>query len=141
LISKLVIAAALIWAAALPVGAAFAEDVTPLAPPAPALPSATDARVPEPQNVLGVPPLETPRTPKSFNLDVKVDGGGVRLGGQLLGNKGVSSAWVGAQVQGNSYGVIGGFQGNGQPPRDFNLNLELLPGWVQTATRIWLLLH
>jgi len=44
-------------------------------------------------------------------------------------------------MQGHSYGVIGGFQGNGQPPRDFNLNLELLPGWVQTATRIWLLLH
>jgi len=141
LISKLVIAATLVWAVALPVAAALAEDVTALTPPSPALPSAADARAPEPHSVPGVPPVETPRTPKSFNLDVKVDGSGIRLGGQLLGNRGVSSAWVGAQMQGHSYGVIGGFQGNGQPPRDFNLNLELLPGWVQTATRIWLLLH
>jgi hypothetical protein len=146
--SKLIVVAGLVWAATLPVAAAFAEDVTVLVPPSPALPSAADALAPnvvpsppEPQNVPSVPLIKTPRTPKSFNIDVKVDGNGIRLGGQLSGDKGVSSAWLGAQVQGNSYGVIGGFQGDGRPPQDFKLNLELLPGWAQTATRIWLMLH
>jgi hypothetical protein len=148
LMSKLIVVAGLVWAATLPVAAAFAEDVAVPAPPSPAFPTAADALAPSvvpsppgPQNVPPVPLVETPRTPKSFNIDVKIDGNGIRLGGQLSGDKGVSAAWLGAQVQGNSYGVIGGFQGDGHPPRDFKLNLELLPGWVQTATRVWLMLR
>ena len=86
--SKLIVVAGLVWAATLPVAAAFAEDVTVLVPPSPALPSAADALAPnvvpsppEPQNVPSVPLIKTPRTPKSFNIDVKVDGNGIRLGG------------------------------------------------------------
>jgi hypothetical protein len=71
---------------------------------------------------------------------VKVDGNGIRVGGRLLGDKGVSQAWLGAQVAGNSYGLDGGFQANGGPPRDLKLNLDLLPGWARTAARIWLML-
>jgi hypothetical protein len=80
------------------------------------------------------------RKAKSLAIDVKVDGNGIRLGGRLLGDKGVSQAWLGAQVRGNSYGLDGGFQGNEGPARDLKLNLDLLPGWARTAARIWLML-
>lgn len=147
--SKLILVAGVVWATTLAIGAAFAEDVSVLTDGSPALPrTAVDALAPNvglsPSGLQNLPPeslAETPRPPKSFNLDVKMDGNGIRLGGQLSGNKGVSAAWLGADVQGNSYGVTGGFQGGGGPPRDFKLNLELLPGWARTATRIWLMLH
>jgi hypothetical protein len=147
--SKLILVAGVVWATTLPIAAAFAEDVGVLGDGSPALPrTAVDSLapnvVPSPPGSQNVPPqplAETPRPPKSFNLDVKLDGNGIRLGGQLSGDKGVSAAWLGADVQGNSYGVTGGFQGGGGPPRDFKLNLELLPGWARTATRIWLMLH
>jgi hypothetical protein len=149
--SKLVLLAGVVWAATLPVAAAFAEDdLTLPGQPSPALLSVAEPLAsnvatspPEPQNVLPRPLAETPRPLKSLNIDVKVDGNGIRLGGQWIGDKGVSAAWLGAQVRGNSYGVVGGFKGNDGPPRDVSLNLELLPGWIQTvrtATRIWLML-
>src|SRR4029450_3719529 len=149
LMSKLILVAGVVWATTLPIAAAFAEDVSVLDDGSPALlRTAVDALapnvVPSPPGPQNVPPeslAETLRPPKSFNLDVKMDGNGIRLGGQLSGDKGVSAAWLGADVQDNSCGVTGGFQGNGGPPGDFKLNLELLPGWVQTATRIWLMLH
>ena len=116
------------------------EDVTPGE-------TTGEAALPTDQPVPYVPPSLTERSvpvesraAKSLNIDVKVDGNGIRVGGRLLGDKGVSQAWLGAQVQGNSYGVDGGFQANGGPPRDLNLNLDLLPGWARTAARIWLML-
>ena len=141
--SKLFLAAgALLVAALAPVAASADEDVTPgETTEAAALP--TDHPVPY------VPPSPTERSvppapggenrrAKSLNIDVKVDGNGIRVGGRLLGDKGVSQAWLGAKVRGDSYGLEGGFQGNEGPARDLKLNLDLLPGWARTAARIWL---
>ena len=141
---KLFLAGSLLCAATLVTAIASAdEDITPgETTGAAALP--TDHSVPY------VPPSPTERSmppapsverrAQSLAIDVKVDGNGIRVGGRLLGDKGVSQAWLGAQVRGNSYGLDGGFQGNEGPPRDLKLNLDLLPGWARTAARIWLML-
>jgi hypothetical protein len=141
--SKLFMAAGALFVAALaPAAASADEDVTPgETTGVAALP--TDQPVPYvPPSESSVPPAASveSRKAKSLNIDVNVDGNGIRVGGRLLGDKGVSQAWLGAQVQGNSYGVDGGFQANGGPPRDLKLNLDLLPGWARTAARIWLML-
>jgi hypothetical protein len=142
--SKLFLAGgALVIAALAPAAASADEDI--------ALGETTGvAALPTEQPVPYVPPSPTERSVppalsvesrvQSLAIDVKVDGNGIRVGGRLLGDKGVSQAWLGAQVQGNSYGVDGGFQANGGPPRDLKLNLDLLPGWARTAARIWLML-
>jgi hypothetical protein len=143
--SKLFLAGgALVIAALAPAAASADEDI--------ALGETTGAAaLPTDQPVPYVPPSTTERSApsalsvesrraKSLNIDVKVDGNGIRVGGQLLGDKGVSQAWLGAQVAGNSYGVDGGFQGTEGPARDLKLNLDLLPGWARTAARIWLML-
>ena len=142
--SKLFLAAgALLVAALAPVAASADEDITPGE-------TTGVAAVPTNHPVPYVPPSPTERSvlalsveslrAKSLDIDVKVDGNGIRVGGRLLGDKGVSQAWLGAQVRGNSYGVDGGFQGNEGPPRDLKLNLDLLPGWARTAARVWLML-
>jgi hypothetical protein len=134
---------ALVIAALAPAAASADEDI--------ALGETTGvAALPTEQPVPYVPPSPTERSvapapsverrAQSLNIDVKVDGNGIRVGGQLLGDKGVSQAWLGAQVAGNSYGVDGGFQGTEGPARDLKLNLDLLPGWARTAARIWLML-
>jgi hypothetical protein len=142
--SKLFLAGgALVIAALAPAAASADADITPGE-------IAGAAALPNDHPVPYAPPSPTERSvlaqsveslrAKSLGIDVKVDGNGIRVGGRLLGDKGVSQAWLGAQVQGNSYGVDGGFQANGGPPRDLKLNLDLLPGWARTAGRIWLLL-
>jgi hypothetical protein len=137
--SKLFLGGALLVAALAPVAASADEDIAPgeitgADQPVPYVPpSATERNVPP------TPSVESRRA-TSLNIDVKVDGNGIRVGGRLLGDKGVSQAWLGAQVQGNSYGVDGGFQGTEGPARDLKLNLDLLPGWARTAARIWLML-
>jgi hypothetical protein len=143
--SKLFLAGgALVIAALAPAAASADEDIAPgettgaaalqTDQPVPYVPpSATDRGMPPAASV------ESLRA-KSLNIDVKVDGNGIRVGGRLLGDKGVSQAWLGAQVRGNSYGLDGGFQGNEGPARDLKLNLDLLPGWARTAARIWLML-
>jgi hypothetical protein len=140
--SKLFLAGgALVIAALAPAAASADEDIAPgETTGVAALP--TDQPVPLSPTEHSVPPalsVESLRA-KSLGIDVKVDGNGIRVGGRLLGDKGVSQAWLGAQVQGNSYGVDGGFQANGGPPRDLKLNLDLLPGWARTAARVWLML-
>jgi hypothetical protein len=143
--SKLFLAGgALVIAALAPAAASADEDIAPGE-------TTGVAALPTDQPVPYLPPSPTERSvppalsveslrAKSLGIDVKVDGNGIRVGGRLLGDKGVSQAWLGAQVQGNSYGVDGGFQANGGPPRDLKLNLDLLPGWARTAARIWLML-
>jgi hypothetical protein len=142
--SKLFLAAgALLVAALAPVAASADEDITPGE-------TTGVAAVPTNHPVPYVPPSPTERSvlalsveslrAKSLDIDVKVDGNGIRVGGRLLGDKGVSQAWLGAQVRGDSYGLDGGFQSNEGPPRDLKLNLDLLPGWARTAARIWLML-
>ena len=143
--SKLFLAAGALLVAGLAPVAAFAdEDITPgettgvtalpTNQPVPyAPPSPTERSVPR---ALSVESLRA----KSLAIDVKVDGNGIRVGGRLLGDKGVSQAWLGAQVRGDSYGLDGGFQGTEGPARDLKLNLDLLPGWARTAARIWLML-
>ena len=142
--SKLFFAAgALLFAALAPAAASADADITPSETTG-AAPLPTDQPVPY------APPSPTERSvlaqsveslrAKSLGIDVKVDGNGIRVGGRLLGEKGVSQAWLGAQVRGNSYGLDGGFQGNEGPARDLKLNLDLLPGWARTAARIWLML-
>jgi hypothetical protein len=149
--SKLVLVAGVLWAGTFSVDVAFAEDLTLLNQPAPAWLSATEPMAPpvapnlvpsppRPQSGPPSPSAETSRPSKSLHIDVKMDGNGIRVGGRLSGDKGVSAAWLGANVAGNSYGVDGGFQGNGGPPRELKLNLDLLPGWARTAARIWLMM-
>ena len=77
---------------------------------------------------------------KSVGIDLKIDGNGFRLGGRLSGSKGVSEAWLNGQVRGDGATLDGRFQGHDGPARDFKLNLDLLPGWVGTAARLWRLL-
>jgi hypothetical protein len=142
--SKLFLAAGALLVAALAPAAASADaDVTPSE-------TTGAAALPTAHPVPYAPPSPTERSvlaqsveslrAKSLDIDVKVDGNGIRVGGRLLGDKGVSQAWLGAQVRGNSYGVDGGFQGTEGPARDLKLNLDLLPGWAKTAARVWLML-
>ena len=143
--SKLFLAAgALLVAALAPAAASADEDIAPGEPTrAAALPTAQPVPyVPPSPTEHKVPPARSVESlrAKSLGIDVKVDGNGIRVGGRLLGDKGVSQAWLGAQVAGSSYGVDGGFQGTEGPARDLKLNLDLLPGWARTAARIWLML-
>jgi hypothetical protein len=144
--SKLVWVAGVLWAATFLVAVASAQDPTIPSEPAPGvmtaeplasyiLPSSQSPR----NSPLG-PGAESARPSKSLDVDLKVDGNGVRLGGRISGSKGVSQAWLGAQLRGDGVTVDGRLQGNDGPTRDFKLNVDLLPGWARTAARIWLML-
>jgi hypothetical protein len=103
-------------------------------------PPAPDASpVPTEPKVRPAPSAES-RKAKSLDIDLTVDGNGFRLGGRLSGDKGVSGAWIGAQVRGDGMTLDGQLQSNDGQSRDFRLNLGLLPGWARTAARIWLML-
>jgi hypothetical protein len=143
--SKLFLAGGLVCAATLLPAVASAHDLTTQRetspatalqpdPPAPyAPPSPTE------HNVRPAPSAVSQRA-KSLDIDLTVDGNGFRLGGRLSGDKGVSGAWVGAQVRGDGMTLDGQLQSNDGQSRDFRLNLGLLPGWARTAARIWLML-
>ena len=77
---------------------------------------------------------------KSIGIDLKIGGNGFRLGGRLSGSKGVSEAWVDGHVRGNGVTLDARLKGQDGAPRDFTLNLDLLPGWIGTAARLWLML-
>src|SRR4029453_11712562 len=113
-----------------PATAALQSDPSaPYAPPAPTEP-----------NVRPAPSAESRRA-KSLDIDVTVDGKGFKLGGRLSGDKGVSGAWVGAQVREDGMTLDGQLQSNDGQSRDFKLNLRLPPGWARTAPRMWLMLQ
>jgi hypothetical protein len=143
--SKLFLAGSMVCAATLLPAVASAHDLTTQRetspatalqpdPPAPyAPPSPTE------HNVRPAPSAVSQRA-KSLDIDLTVDGNGFRLGGRLSGDKGVSGAWVGAQVRGDGMTLDGQLQSNDGQSRDFRLNLGLLPGWARTAARIWLML-
>ena len=107
-------------------------------PADPSAPSALPART-EPS----VPPASSieSRRAKSLDIDLTVGGSGFRLGGRLSGDKGVSGAWVGAQVREDGMTLDGQLQSNDGQSHDFRVNLGLLPGWARTAARIWLMLQ
>ena len=101
--------------------------------------SAADASVqpsvpPAPSSVGG-------QASKSLNIDLKLDADGFKVGGRLAGSKGVSSGWLGAKLRDDGVTLDGRLEGHDGAPRDFKLNLDLQPGWVRTAARLWLLLH
>jgi hypothetical protein len=144
--SKLFLAGSLCAATLLP-AVASAHDLTtqretfpPTAalqsdPPAPyAPPSPTEHNV-------GPAPSAKSRRAQSLDIDLTVDSRGFRLGGRLSGDKGVSGAWVGAQVREDGMTLDGQLQSNDGQSRDFRLNLGLLPGWARTAARMWLILQ
>jgi hypothetical protein len=115
-------------------------DETPVA-------SAADASAPYVQSGAlkenSVPPAavsDRPGLSKSLDVDVKIDGNGIRLAGRISGNKGVSGAWLGAQLRDDGVTLDGRLEANDGPPRDFKLNLDLLSGWAWTAARIWFML-
>ena len=144
--SKLFLAGSLCAATLLP-AAASAYDLTTQRDSSPATaalqsdPSAPYA-LPAPTDPIVRPaPSAESRRPKSLDVDVTVDGKGFRLGGRLSGDKGVSGAWVGAQVREDGMTLDGQLQSNDGQSRDFRLNLGLLPGWARTAARMWLMLQ
>jgi hypothetical protein len=120
----------------------------PAASRAPEEPSAASAPDPGASRALpsappatGVPPVpDRERPPKSLGIDLKIDGNGFRLGGRLAGSKGVSEASIGGQVRADGVTLDGRVKGEDGQPRDFKLNLDLLPGWTSTAFRLWRLL-
>jgi hypothetical protein len=144
--SKLFLVGSLVCAATLLPAVASAHDLTTQRetspattvlqpdPPAPHAPPA-----PTEHNVRPAPSAES-RSTKSLDIDLTVNSNGVRLGGRLSGDKGVSGAWVGAQVRGDGMTLDGQLQRNDGQSRDFRLNLGLGPGWARTAARIWLML-
>ena len=77
---------------------------------------------------------------KALGIDLKIGGNGFRLGGRLSGSKGVSEAWVDGHVRGDGVTLDGRLKGQDGAPRDFTLNLDLLPGWIGTAARLWRML-
>ena len=144
--SKLFLAASLCAATLLP-AVTSAYDLTTQRDSSPATaalqsdPSAPYALpAPTEPNVRPAPSAESRRA-KSLDIDVTVDGKGFKLGGRLSGDKGVSGAWVGAQVREDGMTLDGQLQSNDGQSRDFRLNLGLLPGWARTAARMWLLLQ
>jgi hypothetical protein len=128
--------------------ATLAAADEPAASRAPEEPSSASAPDPGASRALsstqpetGLPPVpERDGPPRSLGIDLKIDGNGFRLGGRLAGGKGVSEAWLGGQVRGDGVTIDGRFKGHDGPPRDFKLNLDLLPGWTSTALRLWRLL-
>ena len=91
----------------------------------------------------GAPPAvssDARRPSKSLDIDLKIDDKGFRLGGRLSGSKGLSGAWLGAQLRGDGVTLDGRLEDHDSPTRDFKLNVDLLPGWARTAARLWLLL-
>jgi hypothetical protein len=143
--SKLFLAGSMVCAATLLPAVASAHDLTTQRetspatalqpdPPAPyAPPSPTE------HNVRPAPSAESQRA-QSLDIDLTVDGNGFRLGGRLSGDKGVSGAWVSAQVREDGMTLGGQLQSDDGRSREFRLNLGLLPGWARTAARIWLML-
>jgi len=138
------LAGSVVYAAILLPAVASAQDLSTqceTSPATAALQPYSYAASPSPteHDVRPAPSAES-RKAKSLNIDLTVDGNGFRLGGRLSGDKGVSGAWVGAQVRADGMTLDGQLQGNDGQSRDFRLNLGLLPGWARTATRIWLML-
>jgi hypothetical protein len=142
--SQLRLAGAVLWALTLVTTVAAAEDL-----PVREI-DTTAAASPAPSNALGspIPPATVPpdassktRPSKSFNIDLKVDGNGFKLGSHISGENGVSGAWLGAQLRGDGATVEAGVQGNEGPSRHVRLNLDLLSGWAATAAPLWLLFH
>ena len=135
--SKLFLAGSVVWAVTLLAAVASAHDLTTQRETSPA----TAALQLDPPGPYALPaPTEQNVRRKSLGIDLTVDGKGLRLGGRLSGDKGVSGAWVGAQVRGDGMSLDGQLQSNDGQSRDFRLNLDLLPGWTRTAARIWLML-
>ena len=134
--SKLFLAGSVVWAATLLATVASAHELTTQRETSPA----TAALQLDPPGPYALPAPTEPRKAKSLGIDLTVEGKGLRLGGRLSGDKGVSGAWVGAQVRGDGMSLDGQLQGNDGQSRDFRLNLDLLPGWTRTAARIWLML-
>ena len=102
-------------------------------PPAPPAQSGTRTET-------GVPPVPERGPSKSLGIDLKIGGNGFKLAGRLSGSKGVSEAWVNGQMRGDGVTLDGRLKGNDGPARDFTLNLDLLPGWIGTAARLWRML-
>ena len=144
--SKLFLAGSMVCAATLLPVIASAYDLTTQRETSPASaalqpdPPAPDASSLPTEHKVRPAPIAESRKAKSLDIDLTVDGNGFRLGGRLSGDKGVSGAWVGAQVRGDGMTLDGQLQSNDGQSRDFRLNLGLLPGWARTAARIWLML-
>jgi hypothetical protein len=133
--SKSCLSGIVLAAATLVATLAFAQEVD-----VPRLADETSAACSVPP---GVPPAvssDARRPSKSLDIDVKIDDRGFRLGGRVSGSKGLSGAWVGAQLRGDGVTLDGRLEGDDGPTRDFKLNVDLLPGWARTAARLWLLL-
>jgi|SRR6185436_21035590 len=145
--SKLFLAGSLCAATLLPT-VTYAYDLTIRRDSSPATaalqsgPSAPDALpAPTEPNVRPAAPSAESRRAKSVDIDLTVNGNGFRLGGRLSGDKGVSGAWVGAQVREDGLTLDGQLQSNEGQSRDFRLNLGLPPGWARKAARMWLMLQ
>jgi hypothetical protein len=142
--SKLRLAGVVLWALALVTTVAAAEDLTvrEIDTTAAASPATSNAVAPPiPPATVPPDPSSKTRSSKSFNIDLKVDGNGFKLGSHISGENGVSGAWLGTHLRGNGATVEAGVQGNEGPSRDVRLNLDLLPGWAATAVGLWLLFH
>ena len=141
--STLFLAGALVCAATLLPAVASAQDLTTQRDISPATALQPDPRAlyappaPTEHNVHPGSSAESRR--KSLDLDLTVDRNGIRLGGRLSGDKGVSGAWVGARVREDGMTLDGQLQSNDGQSRDFRVNLDLLPGWARTAARLWLM--
>jgi len=115
-------------------------DQAPVTPAADAPAPHLQSEAPEGSGVSAAAVSDRPRPSKSLDIDVKIDGNGIRLGGRLSGSKGVSGAWLGAQLRNDGVMLDGRLESSEGTPRDVKLNLDLLPGWAWTAARIWLML-
>ena len=85
----------------------------------------------------GGPSVAEGQPSKSIGIDLKIGANGFRLGGRVSGSKGVSEAWVNGHVRGDGVTLDARLKGQDGAPRDFTLNLDLLPGWLGTAARLW----
>ncbi|HYU90388.1 MAG TPA: hypothetical protein VE966_08090 [Gemmatimonadales bacterium] len=109
-------------------------------PPRAAAPGPPEADAQSGARIDGGPSAAEGQPSKSIGIDLKIGGNGFRLGGRLSGSKGVSEAWVNGHVRGNGVTLDARLKGQDGAPRDFTLNLDLLPGWIGTAARLWLML-
>ena len=74
---------------------------------------------------------------RTVDIDIKLGGNGFRIGGRILGDKGVSGAWINGQVRPDGLTLDGRVQGEGRA-YNFKVNADVMD-FLTSSPWLWLL--